>query len=358
MLALKANPNVLECLYSPLVEQPRRWREELLAMRAAFLSRLVYQTYNGYVMSQFRSSSRTCATSGEIKWKHAMHLIRLLLSGITVLREGVVPVRVDEHRDRLLAIRRGEMPWEEVERLAAGPAPRVRRGVRGDDAAGAARLRPGQRVPDEGPPEHGELSERRHDATATPTANAIASRRAALSAAVRDDQRRAPLRLPSPDSDYDLRGVHVLPLRDVLGLNAGRETIEFSGRCATAVEIDLVTHDVRKFFLLLLKKNGYVLEQLYSPLVVHTTPEHEELKAIARRLHHAAPRAITTSASPRRSGSCSKGAPAAGQAAALRLPRAAHRHPPDAHGRGRGEPRAPERGVPAAVRPRPDRAQD
>jgi predicted nucleotidyltransferase len=42
-----------------------------------------------------------------------------------------------------------------------------------------------------------------------------------------------------------------------------------------------VTHDVRKFFLLLMKKNGYVLEQLYSPLVVHTMPEHEALKSIA-----------------------------------------------------------------------------
>ncbi len=37
---------------------------------------------------------------------------------------------------------------------------------------------------------------------------------------------------------------------------------------------------LRKFFNLLLKKNGYVLEQLVSPLVVKTTPEHEELKAI------------------------------------------------------------------------------
>jgi hypothetical protein len=43
-----------------------------------------------------------------------MHLIRLLLSGVAVLKEGFVPVRVDEYRERLLAIRRGEMPWEEV----------------------------------------------------------------------------------------------------------------------------------------------------------------------------------------------------------------------------------------------------
>jgi hypothetical protein len=47
---------------------------------------------------------------------------------------------------------------------------------------------------------------------------------------------------------------------------------------------------VRKFFNLLMKANGYVLEQLYSPIVVYTTPEHEELKAIARGCitrHHA-----------------------------------------------------------------------
>ena len=86
---------------------------------------------------------------------------------------------------------------------------------------------------------------------------------------------------PSPDSDYDLRGCHVLPVREVVGLDVGRETVESSATDG-GFEIDLVTHDARKFFGLLLKKNGYVLEQLYSPLVVHTTPEHEELKAIAR----------------------------------------------------------------------------
>lgn len=86
---------------------------------------------------------------------------------------------------------------------------------------------------------------------------------------------------PSPDSDYDLRGCHVLPLREVVGLDTGRETVETSAE-EDGFELDLVTHDARKFFGLLLKKNGYVLEQLHSPLVVHTTPEHEELKEIAR----------------------------------------------------------------------------
>src|ERR1017187_10526308 len=70
---------------------------------------------------------------------------------------------------------------------------------------------------------------------------------------------------PSPDSDYDLRGVHLLPLTDVVGLKTGQETVEKSG-IHDGLEIDLVTHDARKFFSLMLKKNGYVLEQVFSPL--------------------------------------------------------------------------------------------
>jgi len=85
---------------------------------------------------------------------------------------------------------------------------------------------------------------------------------------------------PSPDSDYDLRGAHILPLKEVVGLIPGKETVERSG-IRDGLEIDLVTHDVHKFFGLMLKKNGYVMEQVLSPLVVHTTPEHAELKAIA-----------------------------------------------------------------------------
>jgi predicted nucleotidyltransferase len=86
---------------------------------------------------------------------------------------------------------------------------------------------------------------------------------------------------PSPDSDYDMRGVHILPATESLGLLPKRETIEVEGMRG-GVELDLVTHDVLKFFSMLLKRNGYVLEQLYSPLVVHSSPAHDELKEIAR----------------------------------------------------------------------------
>ncbi|MGW3288913.1 nucleotidyltransferase domain-containing protein [Streptomyces sp. NPDC001002] len=94
---------------------------------------------------------------------------------------------------------------------------------------------------------------------------------------------------PSRDSDVDLRGVHLLPTAALVGL---REPDETRSRMwdRDGVEMDLVTHDLRKFVRLMLRRNGYVLEQLLSPLVVHTTDAHRELVALAPDVltgHHA-----------------------------------------------------------------------
>ncbi|MWA10167.1 hypothetical protein E5671_13450 [Streptomyces sp. BA2] len=74
---------------------------------------------------------------------------------------------------------------------------------------------------------------------------------------------------PLRDSDVDLRGVRLLPVADLVGL---REPDEARTRMwdHEGVEMDLVTHDLRKFVRLMLRHNGYVLEQLLSPLVAHT----------------------------------------------------------------------------------------
>jgi predicted nucleotidyltransferase len=116
VLALKANPNVLECLYTPLIETTTPLAEQLLNMREIFLSQLVYQTYNSYALSQFRKMEQDLRTTGTIRWKHAMHLIRLLLSGITILKQGFVPVRAEDYRDQLLAIKYQQVSWDEVNR--------------------------------------------------------------------------------------------------------------------------------------------------------------------------------------------------------------------------------------------------
>ena len=94
---------------------------------------------------------------------------------------------------------------------------------------------------------------------------------------------------PSPDSDYDLRGCHVLPVRCVVGLDDPDETEERLG-LESGLDLDLVSHDLKKFSKMLLKRNGYVLEQLLSPLVVRTSSEHEELKSLVPQVltrHHA-----------------------------------------------------------------------
>jgi hypothetical protein len=85
---------------------------------------------------------------------------------------------------------------------------------------------------------------------------------------------------PSKDSDVDLRGVHVLPAAEVVGLRTGPETLNRMW-FENEAEVDLVTHDLAKFARMMLRRNGYVLEQVLSPLVVVTTPEHEELVALA-----------------------------------------------------------------------------
>ncbi len=114
-LAINGNPNVLECLYTPLVELATPIAQALLARRGLFLSKRVHATFGQYGVSQFRKMQDDLRLRGVVRWKHAMHLIRLLLSGIVILREGHVPVLVEAHREELLAIRRGEWSFARVD---------------------------------------------------------------------------------------------------------------------------------------------------------------------------------------------------------------------------------------------------
>ena len=117
VLALKANPNVLEVLSSPLVQVMDDIGQRLVSERRAFLSKLAYQTYNGYVLSQFKKLEQDIRNHGAPKWKHVMHLIRLLYQGIELLRSGELVIDVGERREMLLAIRSGETSWDTVETL-------------------------------------------------------------------------------------------------------------------------------------------------------------------------------------------------------------------------------------------------
>jgi predicted nucleotidyltransferase len=106
-LALKANPNVLEVLWTPDVLHADATAQRLREERGAFLSRHLFKTYSGYVLSQFRRMANAFDKKGTYKPKHAMHLVRLLYSGIEALRTGQIRVDVTERRDELLAIKSG-----------------------------------------------------------------------------------------------------------------------------------------------------------------------------------------------------------------------------------------------------------
>jgi hypothetical protein len=129
-LALQANPTVLEVLWSPLVTHVTADGRELLAVRRAFLSRRLAETYGAYARDQLKRVAARRDRTGETNHKQAMHMIRLLLAGAHVLRSGDILVDVSPMRDRLLAVKRGDVPWDAV----AGWADELL-----DDLAGAAR---------------------------------------------------------------------------------------------------------------------------------------------------------------------------------------------------------------------------
>ena len=117
-LALKANPNVLETLWTPMVLHAEPIAVRLREIRNVFLSKHLYKTYSGYVLSQFRRMRNSVEKTDSFKQKHAMHLIRLLYSGIAALRDGEIMVDVSDHREQLLSIRNGEFSFDEVEKVA------------------------------------------------------------------------------------------------------------------------------------------------------------------------------------------------------------------------------------------------
>lgn len=116
LLALRSNPNVLECLHSPLVEHVDDTGRELLSLREAFLSRQAHETFVRYAIGQRRKLEADVRQHGEPRWKHAMHLLRLLGCCRDLLRTGRLVIDAGEEREPLLAVKRGEVPWPEVER--------------------------------------------------------------------------------------------------------------------------------------------------------------------------------------------------------------------------------------------------
>ncbi len=119
-LAAGSNPNALELFWLPpdciLLDTPRfaRLREN----RALFLSRRAVDTHIGYALAQIKKA-RGCNKRVEKRAKNMMHLVRLLLSGRNIVRNGEPIVRFEgAERDRLLSIRDGAWSFDDIMALA------------------------------------------------------------------------------------------------------------------------------------------------------------------------------------------------------------------------------------------------
>ncbi|MDX8148301.1 nucleotidyltransferase domain-containing protein [Lentzea sp. BCCO 10_0061] len=104
-LGLKSNPTVLETLVSPLVEISTPMGEELRDLLPAFLSRYAVRAFTRATEMQLSRAGRN------LKPKQLMHVVRLRLVGLHLLRTGRYDIAADRS---LLKIRDGSMPWDDA----------------------------------------------------------------------------------------------------------------------------------------------------------------------------------------------------------------------------------------------------
>lgn len=116
-MALKANPNILEILFSQEdhIDVLSPLFNPIVHHRDKFLSKQVYKTYRGYAQAQIKRMRGK--SEDDINWKHAMHMIRLLYSLYSLLSEGVLLIDMLEHREELLNIRAGKHSWNYVDTM-------------------------------------------------------------------------------------------------------------------------------------------------------------------------------------------------------------------------------------------------
>jgi len=86
---------------------------------------------------------------------------------------------------------------------------------------------------------------------------------------------------PSPDSDLDLKGVHVASTREVVSLRPPPDALDHLG-LFEGVEIDFTSHELATALRLLLKGNGNILERIVSPFQVLDSEPAAELQALTR----------------------------------------------------------------------------
>lgn len=86
---------------------------------------------------------------------------------------------------------------------------------------------------------------------------------------------------PSPDSDLDLKGIHVAPTHEIVALQPPPDSVDFLG-IFEGLEIDYTSHELAAALRLLLKGNGNILERMVSPFQLLESDEVTELQGLGR----------------------------------------------------------------------------
>jgi uncharacterized protein len=87
---------------------------------------------------------------------------------------------------------------------------------------------------------------------------------------------------PSPDSDLDIKGIHLVATEELLGLRPNIAVHDLTS-VHRNVECDLTTNEAGSALALLLNGNGNMLERILSPFQLIDSAEILELQELARR---------------------------------------------------------------------------
>jgi predicted nucleotidyltransferase len=95
---------------------------------------------------------------------------------------------------------------------------------------------------------------------------------------------------PSPDSDLDLKAIHIAPTTQLLGLSPPATNAPDRIEVLDGVEIDYSSNEVQPVLVGILQGNGNFIERVLSRFVLRSSPEHESLRelvagSLSRRLH-------------------------------------------------------------------------
>jgi hypothetical protein len=113
--ALRADPEAFEVLASPLVEACTPFGDELRDLTVAFLSQRVADAYRRATATDYARACAAMAAGGTPRWRQVAEVIRLLIGGEHLLRTGSLALDVSQHRDQLLMVAAGELPWRETQ---------------------------------------------------------------------------------------------------------------------------------------------------------------------------------------------------------------------------------------------------